>query len=79
MDTAVCSCPCVAVVKSRVKLAAAVSSAEVIVKVVRVPGVVPDGVPIEIRNCAIATTDGVEALAEEFPLAWAQLTGVITA
>jgi hypothetical protein len=75
--TAVCRSACVAVEKSRLKPEAAVSSADVIVNVLKVPGAVPVGVPIEIMNCAVATTDGVEASAEGFPLACAQLTGVM--
>jgi hypothetical protein len=75
--TAVASSACVAVEKSRLKLEAAWISADVIVNVLREPGAVPVGVPIEIRNWAAATTDGVEALAEGSPLACAQVTGVM--
>jgi hypothetical protein len=77
--TAVCNCPCVAVEKFRLKLEAAWISADVIVSVLKDPGAVPTGVPIEIRSWAVATTDGVEASAEGLPLACAQLTGVMKA
>jgi hypothetical protein len=77
--TAACSCACVAVEKSRFKPEAAWSSADVIVNVLKEPGAVPVGVPIEITNWAVATRDGVEALAEGSPLACAQLTGVMKA
>jgi hypothetical protein len=77
--TAVCSCPCVAVEKFRLKPEAAWIWAGVIVNVLKEPGAVPAGVPIEIMNWAVATTDGVEASADGFPLACAQLTGVMKA
>jgi hypothetical protein len=69
----------VAVEKFKLKPAAFCSSADVIVNVLKVPGVVPTGVPIEITNWAVATTDGVEASAAGFPLACAQVTGVMNA
>jgi hypothetical protein len=77
--TAAASSVCVAVEKSRLKPDAAWSSADVIVNVLKEPGAVPAGVPIEIMNWAVATTDGVEASAEGSPLACAQLTGVMKA
>ena len=48
--TAVCSCPCVAVEKFRLKPEAAWISALVIVNALKEPGAVPAGVPIEIMN-----------------------------
>jgi len=72
--TAVCSCTSVAVEKSSDRLAAAASSAEVIVKLPEEGGVVL----MEMRNRATATTDGVVVSAEA-SVACAQLTGVIMA